>query len=108
MAEKLPQSMLDPKTPAEVVVRDFPREPVEDPTLGIEVDREADGRPRNRLVTIGDSLTHGFQSGAIFNTDISWPAIVARELRSPRRDTRPPATLGIARIRGSMQGREGG
>jgi hypothetical protein len=80
MAEELPESMLDPKTPEEVVVRDFPREPVEDPTLGIEVDREAEGRPRNRLVTIGDSLTHGFQSGAIFNTDISWPAIVAREL----------------------------
>jgi hypothetical protein len=80
MAEKLPDSMLDPETPEEVVVRDYPRRPVEDPTLGIEVDRGAGGRPRNRLVTIGDSLTHGFQSGAIFNTDISWPAIVAREL----------------------------
>jgi lysophospholipase L1-like esterase len=80
MAEKLPESMLDPKTPEEVEVRDSPRRPVEDPTLGIEVDREAEGRPRNRLVTIGDSLTHGFQSGAIYNTDISWPAIVAREL----------------------------
>ena len=80
MAEELPESMLDPKTPEEVVVRDFPRRPVEDPTLGIEVDHEVEGRPHNRLVTIGDSLTHGFQSGAIFNTDISWPAIVAREL----------------------------
>ena len=29
---------------------------------------------------IGDSLSHGFQSGAIFNTDISYPAIVAYEL----------------------------
>ena len=80
MAGELPESMLDSKTPEEVVVTDFPREPVEDPTMGIEVDRGAEGRPRNRLVTIGDSLTHGFQSGAIFNTDISWPAIVAREL----------------------------
>jgi hypothetical protein len=80
MVGGLPESMLDSKTPEEVVVTDFPREPVEDPTLGIEVDRGAEGRPRNRLVTIGDSLTHGFQSGAIFNTDISWPAIVAREL----------------------------
>src|SRR5918995_3793414 len=80
MAGELPESMLDPKTPEEVEVRDSPRRPVEDPTLGIEVDREAEGRPRNRLVTIGDSLTHGFQSGAIYNTDISWPAIVAREL----------------------------
>jgi len=80
MAGELPESMLDSKTPEEVVVTDSPREPVEDPTLGIEVDRRAEGRPLNRLVTIGDSLTHGFQSGAIFNTDISWPAIVAREL----------------------------
>jgi hypothetical protein len=80
MAGELPESMLDSKTPEEVVVKGFPREPVEDPTLGIEVDRGTEGRPRNRLVTIGDSLTHGFQSGAIFNTDISWPAIVAREL----------------------------
>ena len=38
------------------------------------------GTPPHRLVAIGDSLTHGFQSGAVFNTDISWPAIVAHEL----------------------------
>jgi hypothetical protein len=31
-------------------------------------------------VVIGDSLSHGFQSGAIFNTDLSFPAIIAREL----------------------------
>ena len=31
-------------------------------------------------MTIGDSLTHGFQSGAIYNTDLSYPAIIAREL----------------------------
>lgn len=80
MAEKLPESMLDPKTPDDVVVKDVPRRPVEDPKLGVQVDRDAEGSPRNRLVTIGDSLTHGFQSGAIYNTDISWPMIVAREL----------------------------
>lgn len=57
-----------------------PREPVWDPTLGIEVRLAAEGTPRNRLVTIGDSLTHGFQSGAVHNTDVSYPAIVAREL----------------------------
>src|SRR4030095_3822435 len=38
------------------------------------------GPARHRLVTIGDSLTHGFQSGAIFNTDLSYPAIIAYEL----------------------------
>lgn len=80
MTERLPENMLDPKTPVEVEVTDTPREPVEDPTLGIEVGREAEGRPGNRLVTIGDSLTHGFQSGAIYNTDLSWPAIIAREM----------------------------
>jgi hypothetical protein len=80
MAEKLPDSMLDPKTPEEVEVTDTPRRPIEDPTLDIQVDPKGEGTPRNRLVTIGDSLTHGFQSGAIYNTDISWPAIIAREL----------------------------
>lgn len=57
---------------------------------GIDVEVERSGRPRHRLVTIGDSLTHGFQSGAIFNTDLSYPAIIAhalgwhREFRFPR------------------------
>jgi hypothetical protein len=43
-------------------------------------------------VTIGDSLTQGFQSGAIFNTDISYPALIAdrlgwlSEFRFPRYD----------------------
>jgi hypothetical protein len=31
-------------------------------------------------VTVGDSLTHGFQSGAISRTSLSWPALVAREM----------------------------
>ena len=76
MAGELPESMLDSKTPEEVVVTDIPREPVEDPTLGIEVDRGAEGRPRNRLVTIGDSLTHGFQSGAILWRIAAQPGIL--------------------------------
>jgi hypothetical protein len=69
-------------TPEEVrtrVVQD-PRVPVFDPTLGRPVSIEAMGKPRHRLVAIGDSLTHGFQSGAVFNTDISYPAIIAKEL----------------------------
>ncbi len=48
--------------------------------VGVEVAVERRGRPRHRLVTIGDSLTHGFQSGAIFNTDLSYPALIARGL----------------------------
>ena len=31
-------------------------------------------------MTLGDSLTHGFQHFAIFNTAMSWPAIVAYQL----------------------------
>jgi hypothetical protein len=58
------------------------REPQFDATLGITVRREVRGTPPHPLVVLGDSLSHGFQSGAIYNTDISWPAIVAHELGS--------------------------
>jgi hypothetical protein len=43
-----------------------PRPPVDDPTLGVAVEVDLSGRPANRLVTIGDSLTQGFMSAAIF------------------------------------------
>jgi hypothetical protein len=66
--------------PSEVKVTDSAREPIADPTLGKEVKPSGAGKPRNRLVVIGDSLSHGFQSGAIFHTDISYPAIIAWEL----------------------------
>lgn len=33
-----------------------------------------------KLVAIGDSLTQGFQSGAILRTDLSYPALIARSL----------------------------
>lgn len=67
-------------TPGEVQIRTQPREPVTDPTLGIEVPR-ADPRPaKHRLVTIGDSLAEGFMSAAVHRTDLSWPAITAYEL----------------------------
>jgi len=69
-------------TPEEVVERVAvgPRTPVFDPTLGHDAPKGGRGTPRHRLVTIGDSLTQGFQSGAIYNTDLSYPAIIAREL----------------------------
>lgn len=67
--------------PREVQIRDEPRRPESDPTLGIAVAAAAPTRPaRHRLVTVGDSLTHGFMSGAIHRTDLSWPAIAAFEL----------------------------
>ena len=55
--------------------------------IDVEVDRT--GSPRNRLVTIGDSVTHGFMSGAIFRTDLSWPAVVAFELGNFKTFRRP-------------------
>jgi hypothetical protein len=73
--------MSDPRaTPGEVEIRHHPREPVTDPTLGIEVPRGEPRSAKHRLVTIGDSLTHGFMSAAIYRTDLSWPAIAAYEL----------------------------
>ncbi|MBE8516906.1 hypothetical protein ILP97_05140 [Amycolatopsis sp. H6(2020)] len=53
-----------------------------DPTLGEKVMPrwKSKHKPTHRLVTIGDSLTHGFQSGSVFHTDISYPAIIAYEL----------------------------
>jgi hypothetical protein len=57
------------------------RPPVSDPTLNIPVpQRTRDANWAHRLVTLGDSLTHGFQHFAIFNTAWSWPAIIARQL----------------------------
>lgn len=76
-----PAELRDPRTPEEVIINGAARTPELDPTAGVaapHVDRR--GQPRNRLVTIGDSLTHGFQSGAIFNTRLSWPMIVAWEM----------------------------
>jgi hypothetical protein len=70
---------LDTPTPKEVIIGTTSRTPKFDPTLGIRVDPPSGDAP-HRLVAIGDSLTHGFQSDAIFNTDWSYPAIIAREL----------------------------
>src|SRR5262245_46716734 len=71
------------------------REPVFDPILGQPLDEipGGDPEPPHRLVVIGDSLSHGFQSGAIFNTDISYPAIIAYELGWP--DFRYPRYPGV-------------
>jgi len=40
----------------------------------------ADPLPPNRLVVLGDSLSHGFKSFAVHETDISFPAMIAKEL----------------------------
>lgn len=85
--------LLDPRTPDDVIVTLEPRDPATDPTLGIALATTPPRDPlTHRLVAIGDSLTQGFQSAAIFNTDLSYPAIVAYEMgmldrfRFPRYD----------------------
>ncbi|HEX2297875.1 MAG TPA: hypothetical protein VHH34_05050 [Pseudonocardiaceae bacterium] len=65
---------------ADVEIKSVPREPVTDPTLGIPVATAWHGTPAHRLVSIGDSLTHGFASGAVSATDLSYSAIIAHEL----------------------------
>jgi len=67
-------------TPDDVVITWEAAKPQTDPTLGIAVDTVPVSSGVNRLVTVGDSLTHGFQSLAISNTDRSWPALVAESL----------------------------
>jgi len=93
--------LLDPRTPNDVIVTLEPRQPVTDPTLGIALPVPARDPLTHRLVTIGDSLTHGFQSGAIFNTDLSYPAVIAYEMgildrfRFPRYDGQGGLPLNI-------------
>ncbi|HXW34319.1 MAG TPA: hypothetical protein VEJ87_07045, partial [Acidimicrobiales bacterium] len=67
-----------------------------DPTLGIDVD--VIRRPTtaaHRLVTLGDSLTQGFQSLAILKTHLSWPALVADALGLSGSDFRVPTYDGF-------------
>ena len=86
MVSSLPAEYLDPGTPPEVVVTDQIRPLVTDSTLGVPLGAPGPGLPsvpdppRHQLVTVGDSLTHGMSSGAVFHTGLSWPALVARSL----------------------------
>jgi hypothetical protein len=80
MARSITPDMLERDAPSDVLIRTEPRQPESDPTLGISVTVDRQGTPKHRLVSIGDSLSHGFQSGAIFKTDCSCPAIIAKEL----------------------------
>jgi hypothetical protein len=73
--------MLVADIPDDVEITNEARTPVWESSVGVDLPpRDQRGTPRHRLVTIGDSLTHGFQSGAVYNTDLSYPAIVAWEL----------------------------
>jgi hypothetical protein len=69
-----------PNDTVDPVITFTPRQPYSDPTMGVELPSKKTPPGKYRLVTLGDSLTHGFQSGAIFNTGLSHPAIIAYEL----------------------------
>lgn len=50
--------------------------------------------PKHRLVCIGDSLTQGFKSGAIFEPNLSFPATIAWEMGIAEDDFRYPSFAG--------------
>ena len=81
-------------TPADVVITWEAAKPQTDPTLGIALKARPTRPVANRLVTIGDSLTQGFQSLAIFKTDLSWPTMVAAALGLSRSEFRYPTYEG--------------
>src|SRR5262245_39290644 len=67
--------------PEDLEVTSEARPPVKDSKLGIPVTLPpSDPPPKNRLVAIGDSLTHGFKSLAVHQTHLSYPAMLAHEL----------------------------
>ncbi len=68
--------------------------PQTDPTLGIAVPAPPARSAANRLVTVGDSLTQGFQSLAISKTDLSWPALLAEAVGLSGNDFRYPTYEG--------------
>ncbi len=92
IADPSDRSLVDADTPPDVVVTTQPRRPVPiaDANLRIKVDLpKLEGTPRHRLVALGDSLTHGFHHLAIYDTDLSYPALIAYELGSYDRFSRP-------------------
>jgi hypothetical protein len=127
MQRQITAADLDADTPTDVDVRATAREPQWDPTVGIPVQPSAGGaggaglaggaggagEPPHRLVTIGDSLTHGFQSNAVFHTDLSYPAIIAWELgcfdqfRFPRYDGHGGLPLNLEMLLRDLEDRFG-
>jgi hypothetical protein len=81
-------------TPDDVTLTWEAAEPQTDPTLDITVPAPSVREVANRLVTIGDSLTHGFQSLAISKTNLSWPALVADAMGLKGTDFRYPTYEG--------------
>lgn len=100
--------------PADVEITGEARRPVTDSTLGVAVAGPApQGRPRHRLVALGDSLTHGFKNFAIRDTRLSYPAMIARELgwerefRHPLYDSEGGLPLDLEWLLRELEGRFG-
>jgi hypothetical protein len=92
ISKNVTAEMIDPDFPQEVkdVITANPKTPEFDPILGIPVPAKGShATPPHRLVTVGDSLTQGYQSGAIFNTDLSYPMTIAWEMGWDRQFRRP-------------------
>lgn len=83
MPGQVSPELLDPDTPDEVAIADRMPAPVDDPALGIAVAVERAGPAAHPLVVIGDSLTHGVSSAAVFRPDQAWPSMVAECLGVP-------------------------
>ncbi|MEO6122617.1 MAG: hypothetical protein ABIR32_02830 [Ilumatobacteraceae bacterium] len=103
---RLTAEHLDSLTPNDVVVTDTAPGPNSDPTAGTALGRSrapeapslAD--PDHPLVTIGDSLTHGVTSGAVYRTELSWPALAALALGQKL----GPADFAVPSYRGPLGG----
>jgi hypothetical protein len=82
-----------PPIPPDLVISRSAPPPVNDAALATEhpvsvktADLKAVANP---LVVLGDSLSHGFKSLAIHDTDLSWPALVASAIGVGDRFRRP-------------------
>ena len=115
----LPPDYLDARPPSDVIVTDRTLPAIVAPTLGEPLGEPSPDLPAvpavpaHQLVTVGDSLTHGMSSAAVFRTDLSWPVLVAAGLGG-----RPPAVptyggpldglpLNLERLLGRLQERFG-
>jgi len=88
-----------PPAPPETLVLSHEAPPPVAPDLGMPFTVASDPEAPHPLVTVGDSLTQGFQHLAVANTDRSWPALLAEAMgvdgfRVPTFDG-PPAAPGL-------------
>jgi hypothetical protein len=103
----LPPEYLDSRTPSDVIVTDHAvpallaadlGEPLGEPVRDLPV---VPAEPAHELVTVGDSLTHGMSSAAVFHTDLSWPMLVSEGLGGRRLDV-PGAAHRVGRSRSGV------